>query len=123
MVHDEWGKTLVMTRRYLMVPDDELAKEILRLWKLNSMLMRDEEDADISDDYTRVLKDIRNMGLEMRMKGSIPQDDASRHVLVQALRTCATNALRHGKATMMNVITDTFSEFYLIKITNNGKDE
>ena len=69
----------------------------------------------------KYMKDIRNMGLEMRMKGSIPQDDASRHVLVQALRTCATNALRHGKATMMNVITDTISEFYLIKITNNGK--
>ena len=120
MVHDEWGKTLIMSRRYLSVPDEELGKEIIKQWKLNAMLMKDEEDLDVTDDYTMVLKDIRNMGLEVRIKGVLPQEENLRYLVVLALRTCATNALRHGGGTMLSVISEIYDGFYDIRISNNG---
>ena len=120
MVHDEWGKTLIMSRRYLSVPDEELGLEILKQWKLNSMLMKDEEDLDVTDDYTILLKDIRNMGLEVRIKGMLPQEERLRYLVVLALRTCATNALRHGGGTKLSVTSEIYEEYYDIRISNNG---
>jgi signal transduction histidine kinase len=120
MVHDEWGKTLLMSRRYLSVPDEELGHEILKQWKLNAMLLKDEEDLDINDDYSVVLKDIRTMGLETRIKGDLPQEDELKHLLVLTLRTCATNALRHGKGNRLNVLVEDNGSHFDIKVSNNG---
>ncbi len=120
MVHDEWGKTLLMSRRYLSVPDEELGHEILKQWKLNAMLLKDEEDLDINDDYSVVLKDIRTMGLETRIKGDLPQEDELKHLLVLTLRTCATNALRHGKGNRLNVMVKDTEDHYDIRVSNNG---
>ncbi|MBR4341588.1 MAG: hypothetical protein IKP88_02570 [Lachnospiraceae bacterium] len=121
MVHDEWGKTLIMSRRYLSKPDEELGYEILKQWKLNAMLMKDEEDSDVTDEYSVTLKDIRTMGLELKMRGTLPQEENLKHLVVLALRTCATNALRHGNGNKLNVMIEQFSDCYDIMISNNGK--
>ena len=120
MVHDEWGKTLLMSRRYLSVPDEELGREILKQWKLNAILLKDEEDIDINDDYSIVLKDIRNMGLETRIKGDLPQEETLKHLVVLALRTCATNALRHGNASRLSVLAEDAGDCFDIRVSNNG---
>ena len=129
-VHDDLGKTLIMSRRYLITGDEELGKEILKLWKLNTMLLKGEESEEEAFLYSGVLHDIRKSGLEVNVSGTLPLDKDTKEVVIAALRTCATNTLRHGNGTVMNVnVSDVKvktlrslkeKDYIKVEISNNG---
>ncbi|MBR6474825.1 MAG: hypothetical protein IKS98_05185 [Lachnospiraceae bacterium] len=130
-VHDDLGKTLIMTRRYLETKDEELGKEIIKLWKLNTMLLKGEESETDTFQYSGVVHDIRKSGLEVSIEGTLPTDKNSKEVVIAALRTCATNTLRHGTGTEMYVNISKVKvktirslkekDYVKIEISNNGK--
>ena len=130
-VHDDLGKTLIMTRRYLETKDDELGKEIIKLWKLNTMLLKGEESEKDTFQYSGVVHDIRKSGLEVNIEGILPSDKNTKEVVIAALKTCATNTLRHGNGTEMYVdISDVKvktikslneKDYIKVEISNNGK--
>ena len=130
-VHDDLGKTLIMTRRYMETKDEELGKEIIKLWKLNTMLLKGEESETDTFQYSGVVHDIRKSGLEVNLEGTLPADKNSKEVVIAALRTCATNTLRHGNGTEMYVDISEVKvktirslkemDYIKVEISNNGK--
>ena len=130
-VHDDLGRTLIMTRRYLDTKDEDLGKEIIKLWKLNTMLLKGEESEEDVFQYSGVVHDIRKTGLEVNIEGALPTDKNTKEVVIAALSTCATNTLRHGNGTAMYVkISDTKvktirslkeKDYIKIEISNNGR--
>ena len=129
-VHDDLGKTLIMSKRYLDTGDEKLGKEVIKQWKLNAMLLRGEEREKDSLLYTDVLRDIRKTGLEVYTEGNLPLDAKLKEVVISAIRTCANNTLRHGKGTVLYINASEVKvrtlksfkdkDYIKIEISNNG---
>ena len=130
-VHDDLGKTLIMSKRCLEMKDEKLADEVIRQWKLNTMLLRGEENDDELFEYSNVLREIQKLGMNVRIEGIMPRESEQKKLLVLALRTCATNAMRHGEATEMtvrvsnsierNIVSIRDKDFLKVEISNDGK--
>ena len=129
-VHDDLGKTLIMSKRYLDTRDEKLGKEVIKQWKLNALLLRGEERENDPLLYTDVLRDIRKTGLEVYTEGNLPLNAKLKEVVISAIRTCATNTLRHGKGTVMYINASEVKvrtlksfkdkDYIKIEISNNG---
>lgn len=129
-VHDDLGKTLIMSRRCLDTHDVKLAAEALKQWKLNAILLRGNENDDEMFEYSNIIRDIQKLGLKVRINGTLPAERDIKKILVVALKTCATNALRHGKANEMyinsklslekNIVSVREVDYIKIEISNNG---
>jgi len=119
-VHDDLGKTLIMSRRFLENKDMKLGTEVKKLWKRNTLLLRGEEDDDKIFEYSSAIRDIGKLGLELKVEGNLPMDKDRKEIVLTALRTCATNALRHGNGTQMNVKAYDRVNYSIIEISNNG---
>ena len=130
-VHDDLGKTLIMTRRYLETQDEDLGDDIFKQWKLNTMLLRGEENDNNIFEYSTLAKDFGKMGLQLEVTGILPKRKEHKDIIITGLRTCTTNALKHGNAKKMFVkITNTKGrtltsfkekEYIQVEITNDGE--
>lgn len=130
-VHDDLGKTLIMTRKYLETNDESLGDDIIKQWKLNTMLLRGEENDNNIFEYSTLTKDISKMGLNLEIQGILPKKKEHKDIIISGLRTCATNSLKHGNAQNMFVrISDTKGrtltsftekEYLQIEISNDGE--
>ena len=130
-VHDDLGKTLIMSKRYLDTGDEKLGKEVIKQWKLNAMLLRGEEREKDALLYTDVLRDVRKTGLEVYTEGNLPLAAGLKEIVISAIRTCATNTLRHGKGTVMYINASEVKvrtlksfkdkDYIKIEISNNGE--
>ena len=130
-VHDDLGKTLIMTRKYLETNDESLGDEIIKQWKLNTMLLRGEENDNNIFEYSTLTKDISKMGLKLEVQGILPKRKEHKDIIISGLRTCATNSLKHGNAkTMFVKITNTKGrtltsfnekEYLQVEISNDGE--
>ena len=130
-VHDDLGKTLIMSKRCLETKDEKLAADVIRQWKLNTMLLRGEENDDELFEYSNVLREIQKLGMNVRVEGIMPREPEQKRLLVLALRTCATNAMRHGEASEMtvrvsnsierNIVSIKEKDFLKVEIANDGK--
>ncbi|MBR5178436.1 MAG: hypothetical protein IKW90_06520 [Lachnospiraceae bacterium] len=130
-VHDDLGKTLIMTRRYLETQDESLGDDIIKQWKLNTMLLRGEENENNIFEYSTLAKDFSKMGLQLEVTGMLPKRKEHKDIIITGLRTCATNALKHGNAkTMFVKITNTIGrtltsfkekQYLQVEISNDGE--
>ena len=130
-VHDDLGKTLIMTRRYLETQDESLGDDIIKQWKLNTMLLRGEENENNIFEYSTLAKDFSKMGLQLEVTGILPKRKEHKDIIITGLRTCATNALKHGNAkTMFVKITNTIGrtltsfkekQYLQVEISNDGE--
>ena len=130
-VHDDLGKTLIMTRRLLDTNDETLADDIIKQWKLNTLLLRGEENDSNIFEYSTLANDFSKMGLKLNVQGILPKRQEHKDIVITGLRTCATNALKHGNAKILFVkITNTkgrtltsFKErdYLQVEISNDGE--
>ena len=123
-VHDDLGKTLIMSRRFLETGDEKLGADVIKQWKLNTILLRGEENDEKLFEYTSLAKDIQKLGLELKLEGELPKSKDMASVVASALRTCSTNARRHGEATELSCRIETYSrdkKWLKIEISNDGK--
>ena len=122
-IHDELGRTLLASRRYLETPGNERAarEEIARLWK-NAIRMGMRAAAVPSAEGT--LRDItdagRAIGIGVRVEGALPENTRIMGLLTAGARTALTNAYRHGRATELRIRIRQVGQHYEIVYTNNG---
>lgn len=130
-VHDDLGKTLIMSRKFIETNDEGLGQEVIKQWKLNTLLLRGEENDSNIFEYSTLINDFSKVGLKIDVQGILPKRKEHKDIVITGLRTCATNALKHGNAkTLFVKITNTtgrtlssFNEkkYLQVEIGNDGE--
>ncbi|MCR5204566.1 MAG: hypothetical protein K6E47_05890 [Lachnospiraceae bacterium] len=130
-VHDDLGKTLIMSRKFIETNDEGLGQEVIKQWKLNTLLLRGEENDSNIFEYSTLINDFSKVGLKIDVQGILPKRKEHKDIVITGLRTCATNALKHGNAkTLFVKITNTtgrtlssFNEkkYLQVEIRNDGE--
>jgi len=120
-IHDQFGRSLLASRRYLNHLDDKLGlDDVIKMWQQSvERLNTDNFSEEVTDDAaTKELMDVANvLGCKMIIDGDNVKDN---DMLLSAIRECLTNAVRHGKATKIVVKIKENNGFLKASISNNG---
>lgn len=118
-VHDDIGRSVISTRRFLQQnrPMEELD---LTPWKNAVSLLRHEIEQPEEQDYvSNLMSGAYGIGIKIIIEGSLPKTAAG-EVLVSAIRECMTNAVRHGGAKELYVHITDDENTATATITNDG---
>ena len=118
-VHDDIGRSVIATRRFLQQkrPMEELD---LTEWKnAVRLLKRETEMPEEQDALAGLMTSAYSMGIKIFMDGELPQNPAA-EVLTAAVRECMTNAVRHAGARELYVHLTCDDNTAVAVITNDG---
>ncbi len=121
-IHNKMGNCLLMARQYYMTDmPTERKEQLVNLWKdsLDALMSEvgSEDDTDACDEVIRIAEKI---GVEVSIKGRMPEDEKLAYLLVVALRECVTNAVRHAKATQLVMQISYTNRYVECSFRNNG---
>lgn len=95
-IHDELGSGLLAIKHYLVSGgSDEERAELLERLKGNISFLQQEEIHDAEDEYALVLSTAENLGVSVRISGTLPQSEPGKHIMASAIHECFTNIIRH----------------------------
>ena len=120
-VHDDIGRSVISTRRFLQQnrPMEELD---LTVWKnAVSLLKHDNELPEEQDTVAGLMRAAQGIGIKIILEGKLPEDTAAAEILLAAMRECMTNAVRHAKAGELYVHLTCDENTASAVITNNGE--
>jgi len=118
-VHDVFAQRLSIIHQYL---DNEDIKNI-DTKKIKELLMsmtsdiKEENDISLSDVKENIISTFKLVGMDIVFDGDLV-NKTKEGAILKIIREGATNALRHGMATRMDVLI----ENDVVTITNNGKN-
>lgn len=121
-VHDEMGRSLLATRRLLVsdTPLDDL-DTIMTAWRgALGLLKRDNAPDTEADAFTELKKAALDMGIQLELSGTLPEDDSTAYILIVAMRECVTNAVRHAGAKKLVVAVEYRDGQARMQIKNDG---
>ncbi|MCR4717069.1 MAG: hypothetical protein K5656_07805 [Lachnospiraceae bacterium] len=116
-LHDEMGTALILARRYLNSPDDDVKMQLLDAWKKCFLLLQDETDDLEYDPFKAVLQAAADVGVEVIFVGDSDISHDKKRLIALAIGECVTNTFRHadGNTVYVNFDKD------LVTVTNNGR--
>lgn len=120
-VHDDIGRSVISTRRFLQQnrPMEELD---LTVWKnAVSLLKHDNELSKGQDSLEELMDAAQGIGIKIILEGKLPEDTDAAEILLAAMRECMTNAVRHAKAGELYVHLTCDVNTASAVITNNGE--
>ncbi len=120
-VHDDIGRSVISTRRFLQQnrPMEELD---LTVWKnAVSLLKHDNELSKGQDSLEELMDAAQGIGIKIILEGKLPEDTDAAEILLAAMRECMTNAVRHAKAGELYVHLTCDENTASAVITNNGE--
>ena len=119
-IHDELGRLLLVSKRYLLDPSSVNPAELVRLWKLNMHLLKDREytGGAVGDRTGR--ERAAALGVHVEIEGEMPQEAALVPLLDAAISVHATNLLRHAQGNRMKIESRRAAGRYVLTFTNNG---
>lgn len=120
-VHDDIGRSVISTRRFLQQnrPMEELD---LTVWKnAVSLLKHDNELPKGQDSVEELMDAAQGIGIKIILDGKLPKDADAAEILLAAIRECMTNAVRHAKAGELYVRLSCDGKAASAVITNNGE--
>lgn len=123
-IHDNAGKTLLASRRYLILPEEERNREeLLSLWNRNAILLKDEATSEKDvDEYQQLLDASDAVGAKIIFdEGQCPQEGIPRKLVITALHECLTNTIRHAKGDELHIRINQTNDTYHVILTNNGE--
>lgn len=120
-IHDDIGRSLAVIRRILQneTTEDDVARQLKRLSIAAGTLVYS-KSADSDDPYDRLLAQAAELGVEIRLDGMLPIEPAIYDLVVQAIRECVTNCVRHAHGTAVTVRIAGITGGYTVTITNDG---
>lgn len=123
-IHDELGRCLLATKRFLAEPGDlRQAEQIRQAWKKAirdfSNIPLTSRGQDISP-QAELLAVARMIGCQLHFSGAEPTEKRALHLLYAAVREGLTNAVRHGGADSLKVDVRETAEGWHVEIENNG---
>lgn len=121
-IHNDMGRSLLATRRILIENlENEEAKPIILLWKEALSLIRsDQEEIESKTMLAQLEKAAKNIGIELIINGSYPDNSKVSYLIDICIRECLTNAVYHAKATKIFINITLEGIKLTLKITNNG---
>ena len=121
-IHDRLGQKLLMSKRYLLLADSEGGEKELRDgWLLESELLLTNKKELWQQAGFVAVKDAEALGIRVETEGELPQEEALSQVLDTAIRTCATNVLRHAGGEVLRIRCKEFFDRYELVFTNDGE--
>ncbi len=121
-VHDDLGEALTITRKYLKQNDPRTSKDkLMALWIDRLDFMKSISESKKSDEYQKLLSASKDVGVDIIIKGELPENQPAKQICSMAMHECLTNTIRHANGD--KVFVETYIEDdkkYIIKISNNG---
>ena len=107
-VHDNFGRVILFTRRYLRDPKDggnasKIASEIMQ----QIILMKNESPDEWRRDYEYIYRTARLLGVTIEVHGELPVGGKQERLAVSALSCTLLNSARHAGADRMIVEVST----------------
>ncbi len=120
-IHDSFGQTLLMTKRYLADPEQTDKGEMLRLWRRNIALLKNEEREEWQHPYYVTLSHAEKLGVRVVLTGELPEKKHLVPVINSAIIVHVTNVLRHAQGNEAYITVEETADSYRLRFTNNGK--
>lgn len=120
-VHDFMGQRIAALQRLLSAGDNIDASQLQPI--LNNVLqdMRISTLQTTQEQLNNIVESFSSMGLSLKIQGCLPERQDWALCFVNMIREGATNAVRHGEATEVEVELGAAEESAYIRITSNGK--
>ncbi|MBQ2828988.1 MAG: hypothetical protein IJF20_07055 [Clostridia bacterium] len=119
-IHNSMGQALLTTRHCLNLPNTDF-QFIIDMWKKNiSVLRPDGEYTEAVNPLESLIKAGEFAGVNVEIKGGLPDDDRAKQLFVVASAEALTNAVRHAKA--KNLYVDFYEKCGVCyaEFTNDG---
>ena len=120
-IHDSFGEMLLMTKHYLVDPENTDKKEMLSLWRRNISLLKNEERENWQAPCFFSLRHADSLGIHIEMNGELPEDETLDSVVDSAITVHVTNVLRHAEGDTAYISIEKTADGYLMHFTNNGR--
>lgn len=120
-IHDELGSSLLATKKYLL--QGGTTEERMRLidsLRKNVRFLRQESEEVTYDEYEMIMNTASDIGMQIDIKGELPDDECNRHIVATAMHECLTNAIRHAGGDTLYVEAMNKPESYVLVYANNG---
>jgi hypothetical protein len=119
-VHDNLGQSLLEAKRYLVTGEGNLT-EIIDNWKENIKLIDSGTETSKNDEYNLMFKTAKDVGVDIKVKGFLPQDQERKRIISTAMHECITNTIRHAGGDELYInIMDVMGSM-VVEFTNNGR--
>ena len=119
-IHDSFGQTLLMTKRYLTDPKNTDKGEMLRLWRRNIALLKNEEREEWQYPYYVTLSHAEKLGVRVILTGELPEKKQLVPVVNSAIIVHVTNVLRHSQGNEAYITAEETAGSYTLRFTHNG---
>lgn len=127
-IHDDLSRLLLTARQYLLHASrgEECRpgmsrRELTELWRNTLLLLRSEEHETWRDGYQYAFETAGEFGIQMTVKGTLPEQKEAKELLAQAMVTCLSNAFRHAGAGQMTVEVVREEGVITAEFTNDGE--
>ncbi len=120
-IHDSFGKTLLMTKQYLISPDKVDKQEMLLLWHRNISLLKNKESEKWQHPYFVTMQHAKSLGINVELNGELPVSDKLIPIVDSAITVHITNVLRHAEGDTAYISSEKIPEGYILRFTNNGR--
>lgn len=122
-LHNKMGSCMLSARRYFMqdCPKENKA-ELLERWSKTVGELRDEiGQADERAPGEELMRIAADLGVEIMVSGSFPDDPDIAYLFVTALRECLTNAIHHASASLLRLTLEYGESTVTGAYVNNGE--
>lgn len=119
-IHDSFGEMLLMTKHYLVDPENTDKKEMLSLWRRNTALLKNEERESWQKPCFFSLTHADSLGIRIELNGELPEEETLISVVDSAITVHVTNVLCHAEGDIAYISIEKTPEGYVMHFTNNG---
>ena len=118
-IHGELGQALLVARRYLV--DQTQQAPPLDIWRNNIAMLRKEMEGNKTEDPLRILqKAAKSAGVQLSIRGQLPQKLEYRRFFLVAASEALTNAVFHAGARTLTVDLTETEDHWKMCFTNDG---
>lgn len=119
-LHDQLGQSLLYAKRFLAAPEDVDREELRELWQFQLKRLKNESPEDWQTPYFVSTTQAARLGIELKITGELPREEALLPVVDTAITVHLTNVLRHAEGKNAFVAIEETSEGYTLTFTNDG---
>lgn len=120
-LHDQMNIGVAAIRQILLqnTTSEENAAAVMRLRRAIAVLR--EENAYPQDDVAEYIRDAAVSGVQVKIAGTLPEDEKLLHLLLPVMREACVNAARHADAGVLYITAEQTENAVTLRITNDGK--
>ena len=119
-IHDLMGQRLTILQQLLYDKKNLDYEKVLKILDEISGDMQKIEAETAESKLKGILATYRDIGIQIRLVGTLPEDKNTANTFVAIIREGITNAIRHGHCTTVNIELLKENSKYVLNIADNG---